>query len=338
MKSPLTGKEMERRMEPGVKITYRKEEFTIVHHYWLCTDSGEQFTDEAMDDLDLGQVHNQYREKYGIPFPEEIKSIREKYGVSASKMSEILGFGANSWRQYEAGEIPSVSNGRLILAIRHPADFIRQVEASAGLLTEKESAAFVLHARKLLHAQEEKWKRKTEEGTVQVFTKHRPSQFTGYKVPDLKKAAQMVLYFGQQMPQLWKTKLNKLLFYTDFLHFNRFGISISGMEYRAIQHGPVPAQYDKLLLHLAEAQCIETEETESGNGIFGEVVKPLKSFDPAGFSATEIQMLEQVSTRFQHLSARQLVDLSHKEKGWKACIEKKELIGYREFGFEITLE
>ena len=104
MKSPITGKEMilskERR-----SINFRKETFEIVFHYYKCEESGEQFTTTSFDEVNTNQEYNQYRDKFNIPFPDEIIKIREKFGLSASKMSSILGFGTNSYRQYEAGEI-----------------------------------------------------------------------------------------------------------------------------------------------------------------------------------------------------------------------------------------
>ena len=116
--------------EPGV-LTYRKEDFNIVYHYFLCDQSKEHYTTDELDAINTVQVHNQYRERYGIPFPDEIISIREKYQVSATKMSEILGLGANTYRLYETGEMPSVANGRLILSVKEPIEFLRQVGASA---------------------------------------------------------------------------------------------------------------------------------------------------------------------------------------------------------------
>ena len=46
----------------------------------------------SQDELTERQVHNLYRAKHHIPFPEEIKNIRLQYGLSAAKMSEVLGF------------------------------------------------------------------------------------------------------------------------------------------------------------------------------------------------------------------------------------------------------
>lgn len=53
-------------------------------------------------------------------------------------MSEILGLGSNAYRLYESGEIPSVSIGRLILSIKEPEEFRRQIEFSSHLLKDIE--------------------------------------------------------------------------------------------------------------------------------------------------------------------------------------------------------
>ena len=45
---------------------------------------------------------------------QEIIELRKKYKVSQSSMSEILGFGANTYNKYEKGEVPSRSNGKTL--------------------------------------------------------------------------------------------------------------------------------------------------------------------------------------------------------------------------------
>ena len=127
MKSPITGKEM-KIVKESRSIEFRKETFDIVYHYYICEDSGEQFTSNALDEVNSNQVYNQYRETFNIPFPIDIKKLREKYGLLASKMSEILGFGINSYRKYEAGEMPSIANAKLIQMADDPNSFINMIE------------------------------------------------------------------------------------------------------------------------------------------------------------------------------------------------------------------
>ena len=60
-------------------MVFRKEKFEVVFHAYKCEDTGEQFEDETLAELNYNQLINQYREKYVIPFPEQIKKTREKY-------------------------------------------------------------------------------------------------------------------------------------------------------------------------------------------------------------------------------------------------------------------
>ncbi len=135
MKSPFTGKEMPLKVERR-SLDFRKESFAVTYHYYLCEESGEQLTTTEIDELNMTQLYNQYREKHNLPFPEEIREIREKYGLAATKMSEILGFGINGYRNYESGEVPSQANARLIQLADDPAKFKDLVELS-NVLEEK---------------------------------------------------------------------------------------------------------------------------------------------------------------------------------------------------------
>lgn len=137
MRSPNTGGELILKNEQRV-FEFRKDSFEVTFNFYLCKDTGEQFTTTESDGMMLVQVHNKYREKYGIPFVEEIKNIRNKYGLSAAKMSEVLGLGANVYRNYEAGEVPSVATGRLIKMAEDPTEFIKLVEMNKKVLDSKE--------------------------------------------------------------------------------------------------------------------------------------------------------------------------------------------------------
>ena len=152
MKSPITGKDMTL-MKEVRSLDFRKEPFPIVYHYYLCRDSGDQFTTTDIDELNMTQLYNQYREKHNLPFPKEIKEIREKYGLPATKMSEILGFGINSYRNYENGEVPSQANARLIQIASDPSKFKDLVELS-DVLGEKQKDKLIKRIDLLIEMQE----------------------------------------------------------------------------------------------------------------------------------------------------------------------------------------
>ncbi|MBS3771958.1 MAG: DUF4065 domain-containing protein [Bacteroidales bacterium] len=332
MKSPITGKPMVIHKESGT-LSFRKEKFEIMYHYYLCEDTGERFTPDDLGQVNIIQVHNQYREKHGIPFPDEIKKIREKYNLSARKMSKILGFGENSYRNYEAGEIPSVANGRLILAIKHAEDFKQQVEASTHLLSETEKAKLDKTINKLIN--EEKtttWSKLLEN----QFLYTQPNEYSGYKEPQFDKIACMITFFSSQMKS-FKTKLNKLLFFADFLHYSKTGFSITGLTYRAIPLGPVPAEYDKLYIKLAEEGKVYVEEMVMSEGNYAEIINGSEIYNEKMFEDTEKKVLNSIIKQFRSVSSKEIVELSHQYKAWKDNQEQRNLINYQHYAFDIDI-
>jgi hypothetical protein len=44
------------------KKIFRKEEFEIFEHFYKCQKCSKEFTTDEIDNLDINQVYNQYRE------------------------------------------------------------------------------------------------------------------------------------------------------------------------------------------------------------------------------------------------------------------------------------
>jgi putative zinc finger/helix-turn-helix YgiT family protein len=332
MKSSITGKEMTLRRETRT-LTFRKEEFRVLYHYYLCTDSGEQFTSTELDEINLNQLYNEYRQKYNLPFPDEIKSIREKYGLSAVKMSESLGFGVNIYRNYENGEVPNESNGKLIKLAQEPKRFRDIVELSGTLLPDKKKQ--ILGTIDDIIMNEEH--RHCFVGLEEYFLgSHLPDEFSGYKKPNLEKLTEMVVFFTEKV-QPWKTKLNKLLFYADFCFFKQTCFSISGTRYRAIDLGPVPNNFDTIFDYAETNNLIQRQRQEFDNGGWGETFLPNsnRKFNRALFLELELQILNNIVDRFGTMSATEISNISHREKAWKENFEQgKRLISYK-YSFEL---
>lgn len=125
-------------VEEKATTTYRGEEFDYTRRYYRCDDTGIAFTDDETDAWGLEQIYSQYREKYGIPAPAEIKAIREQYGLSATTMSKILGIGDNQYGLYENGEMPTKNIGRMIATIKNADVFRMYVDMAKNQLTGKE--------------------------------------------------------------------------------------------------------------------------------------------------------------------------------------------------------
>lgn len=110
--------------------TFRGEKYTVDVCYYQCEDTGEQFTTTDQDSLWTNELYRQYRERHGIPSPQEIKSLRESYGLSRTQLSRMLGFGINQLKNYEDGQVPSESNGKMLKIVSNPLTMMNLLEIS----------------------------------------------------------------------------------------------------------------------------------------------------------------------------------------------------------------
>lgn len=332
MKSPITGKEMSV-VKENRTIEFRKEKYNVVFHFYQCEDTGEQFTTSQMDEVNMNQVYNQYRDKYNIPFPDEIIEIRKEYDIPASKMAAILCFGPNSYRQYEDGEMPSLSNARLIQMIADPSKFIEMVNL-CDQLDEKTKQKYIVKGSQLLDKKNKnqfKFNLKNY-----LLGNHLADIYSGYRNPNLEKFTEMIVFFSERVKP-FKTKMNKLLFYADFLMFKQTCFSISGVRYHAIDRGPVPHNYQSLFEYLANNNEFDINYINFPNGISGEqfTARAERPFNSSLFNEQELTILETVCTTFKTTSTNDISEISHLEEAWKDNIQNKGVISYK-YAFDLN--
>ena len=303
-------------------MTYRGEKYNCIYTSYRDDESGESFTTTESDGAWWNQVTNQYREKHGIPYQDEIIALRERYGVSAAKMSVILGFGANQYRLYEQGEVPSVSNGRMIRSVMNPKVMLEMVESSKNEMSQLEYDRIVSKVKAVI-AESEAYKLEQYE-TKRLFSVPRGAD-NGYAQISLDRLKNILLYFIEKSNGVFFTKMNKLLFYTDFMAYRVTGKSVSGLAYKAIAHGPVPVRWDRIYSFYDE---IDQEIVQFPDGRAGTKLVSSLSPDMAEFSEDELKILEYVSQRFKKESPTQISETSHQEEAWKQYLNSDRLISF----------
>lgn len=135
--SPLTGGEAIYQKEMRETV-FRGEKFVYEHHNIRDLETNLEFTNTEIDEGNIQRVYSQYRAKHGIPSPKELTETREKYGLSAAKMSEILGLGTNQYRLYEEGQMPSEAIGKILKSIQEPAVFLGYIEGCKNQMSPED--------------------------------------------------------------------------------------------------------------------------------------------------------------------------------------------------------
>ena len=308
-------------------LVFRKEEFEYFHRGYLCRDSGETYTDTALAEFNLRQVYNQYRAKYGIPFPDEIRGFRQTYGLSAGMMSRVLGLGINSYRNYEQGEVPSFANANLIHTVSKKVENLRMLVDLNRELTPRDKTRLY----KRIKAVEDRNRDNADDRNfVQLLFEGRsPNRFTGYRKPNMEKLLGMIVFFAEKMKPS-EIMMGQLLFYADFAHYRQTGYSISGAQYLAQSFGPMPLRYGGLFDYADSMEYISIEVDDMGQGYLGKYLHkgPLHEPRPGVFTSRELKTLDFTFNGFKGTNAQKIMEHSHGEKAWIENKGQKQLIDY----------
>ena len=320
MESPLTGGKVKEICTTEIK-EFRKEKYQVNVRYYVCEDTGEQFTTTEQDTLQFNYLYSQYRIKHGIPFPDEIKVIRQKYGLNYSQISRILGFGANQYAKYEAGEVPSESNGKMIAAIKDKSVIL-------GLLKGCKNSFQYSEYNKVLTSIAMSDEKEEEYSALHQIIYHDNSRniFNGYGKKDVAKLFEMVKFIIHLHGEVFPTKLNKLMFYSDFLNYSKSGVSISGLQYKALNFGPVPDHYATIYDNVPNLK----KKMIEAHGMINTLLYCSSDLEVKELSDSEKESIKYVVEKLKLLTVSEIIEASHHEDGWKKASITQAYIPYDE--------
>lgn len=317
------GKEIE------TKIISKKEAYNVCGEVieidaqvLVCADCGEEFYSEELDNATLISAYNKYRRKHKLLLPEEIKNIREQYGLSQRSFAKLLNWGDKTICRYENGSIQDKAHNSLLL-------FLRKPENMRTFLTENEVTLNARQLNRLLETVEKLEQNEEYRSSKRFFNRFFagvPSEENGFRTFDYEKFCAMVLFFANKSTELLKTKLMKLLNYSDMIFYKENGISISGARYAHFPYGPVPENFDILLGTMA-ADHIAHIEVFYDNGYEKHQVIPEEGIPEGVLSEDELEVLERIYQKFANYGSVDISNYSHKEKGYHAT-RKGEIISY----------
>ncbi|MEI7462900.1 MAG: Panacea domain-containing protein [Candidatus Taylorbacteria bacterium] len=134
---------------------------------------------------------------------------------------------------------------------------------------------------------------------------------------DQHKYENAILYFVKYCNNsyLGATKLNKLMYYLDFLSFRDTKKSVTGDLYVHKQFGPVPSKMDDILTELQSKNILEIKKVQYKDG---ETFKYETKQDPdlSIFNTYEKKLLENICEEFCLWKTDKIVNQTHLEAPW----------------------
>ena len=317
------GRRVDTKIVPKIE-TYKVcgEAVEVEAQILVCADCGEEFYCEELDNATLINAYNVYRRKHKLLLPEEIKKIREQYGLSQRSFAKLLNWGDKTICRYENGSVQDKAHNSLLLFLRAPENMRTYLTENEVMLDERQKAKLLDTVDKLVLDSEFRVDRQFWD----LFFSRIPCVENGFKGFDYEKLCAMVLFFAHKNTELLKTKLMKLLNYSDMIFYKENGISMSGLKYAHLPYGPVPEHFD-MLLDKIDADHIAHIEVMYDNGYEKHQVVPDCNFSEDMFTTEELKVLERIYLKFKDFGSGDISDYSHKEKGY--CSTKQgEIISY----------
>lgn len=288
----------------------------------VCAECGEEFYCEELDDATLVQAYNEYRRRHKLLLPEEIKKIREQYGLSQRSFAKLLNWGDKTICRYENGSIQDKAHNSLLLFLREPENMRTYLMENEIVLDERQKKKLLDIVDKL----EQDTGYRVGRRFFDMFFSRIPSEENGFKGFDYEKLCAMVLFFANKSTELLKTKLMKLLNYSDMVFYKENGISISGLRYAHLPYGPVPDNFDIILGKMAADHLAHIEVVYDGAYEKHQVI-PECDVPKGILSDAETEVLNRIYEKFKNFGSVEISDYSHKEKGYNAT-KTGQIISY----------
>lgn len=316
MSCPLCDKthEIEERKRTTT-ITLKGEEVTYEERFYFCANADEdenEFETGAMTNENLLNARNAYRVKMGLLTSDEIVAIRESYGLSQVDLAKLLGWGEATISRYESKAIQDEAYDTMLCLIKdnplQALEFLKKNADKFSVTKRLEIKAKIIE--KLDSYGKEFLTRQTFEGEYANFEE--PSDSNGFTMLNIEKIEAMISYIAENVNNLFKVKLMKMLWYSDVLSFIKNGHSMSGMVYRHEPMGALPIGHYSLM----NLENLNVKEEMSCNYDTMLHVYPTANMDYSVLTDGEKAVLNKVIIKFKDYKAKDIVDYMHDERAY----------------------
>ena len=128
-----------------------------------------------------------------------------------------------------------------------------------------------------------------------------------------QRLGELALYIAEKCrddPNFGATKLNKILWWADFLRYGECGESITGAQYQALEHGPAPKRLMPVQKKLVDSDDAKVDEI-SWVGYTQKRLTPLREANISLFSTHDLETVNSVIDFLRGQTARQASEESH---------------------------
>lgn len=299
---------------------YKGYEVNVTEKIGVCDACQNDLYIPELEAENFKNLYEKYRELANIVSSEEIIEFRDKYNISQRELTSILNWGKMTINRYERGAIPGQSHN----------DLLKLMISNENIFKEKVEEAFQCERitdktyEKIQNGLKDSFKDIFKSFTIDSLT-HTEDEYNGYRRFDVERLINLISYIADNV-ELYKTSLNKYLWFIDFQSFKENIRSITGLRYMKYTYGPIieDFKYEEILNYFDDK--FYKEEYEEGRNTVTKI-QSKGNYDLSVFKEEEIKVINNVINALKEKNATEISNLSHEEEGW---IENKDrdLISY----------
>ena len=150
---------------------------------------------------------------------------------------------------------------------------------------------------------------------VMATAHHHPKSI----VANEQKFKELILYICQTCaddPKFGATKLNKILFFSDFLQYANTGAPITGVEYQRLPNGPAPRRLIPVRKAMESKRELAVLPIALASGKTQQKPAALRAANLELFTASEISLVDGIIAQLRDSTASDVSDVSHRFISW----------------------
>ncbi|MCY4217485.1 MAG: Panacea domain-containing protein [Flavobacteriaceae bacterium] len=146
---------------------------------------------------------------------------------------------------------------------------------------------------------------------------------------DIEKFKQVlfyIIYSCKDKPNVGKTVICKLLYYSDFNYYELYEEQMTGETYLKFEHGPIPKHLNQIMDEFKKSNWILEKEVQAGGY---PMVKYIPCVKPSlkTLNRREKKVIDDVIHQLSHKSAKDISEYSHNDVPWRVT-EPNDVIDY----------
>ena len=292
---------------------YKGQIVNVEENVAICNECGKDLFVPEIENENLKRLYAKYRDLTGTISSEEIIKFREKYDLSQRELVSLLGWGKMTINRYERGALPSKSHSDILKGIISNEEMFKQKVNEAyngGRISKK--------VFDKLNNCFQSSKKNIIKSLLEDYLSHDEDILNGFRKFDIERVENLISYIADKVDNLYKTSLNKYLWFIDFENFKENVRSITGLRYVKQQYGPVIEDkgYEEIINLLDDKFYKEETENIYDNSTKVKIISR-GNYDMSIYTDEEMDVINAVIEKFKNMKCSEISNESHKEEGWK---------------------